>query len=219
MVMHHPTTDVLVEYSAGVLPIAPSACVSGHLNYCPQCREIVAQQQSAAAALMTALQPTAVSESVLDAVLARLDEPAPLSFAEGRAANSEGVLPGLLERIINGDFSELIWRKVTKSLSVSYLKTGDSDNEFALYRIAAGGKIPEHRHGGHEMTLVLQGGFSDESGTYAPGDFVLKDGDDHHSPIADADGDCICLAVLDAPLQFTRWQYRWLNPFMSLRAG
>jgi putative transcriptional regulator len=31
--------------------------------------------------------------------------------------------------------------------------------------------------------------------------------------------DCICLAVLDAPLKFTGWQYRWMNPFLRLQPG
>lgn len=28
--------------------------------------------------------------------------------------------------------------------------------------------------------------------------------------------DCICLAVLDAPLRFTDWKFRWMNPFLKL---
>lgn len=215
MVRHHPTTETLTEYSAGVLPVAQAACVSAHMHYCTQCTHAVATMQDAAGHLMTQLAPVAVAESVLDAVLARLDDPAPLSFPEVK----ETRLPGLLERIVNGDFSDLSWRRVTKALSVSYLKTGDHAHEFALYRIAAGGRIPEHRHGGNEMTLVLQGGFSDSTGHYDAGDFVVMGAHDHHAPVAAADQDCICLAVLDAPLQFTRWQYRLLNPFMSLRAG
>ena len=35
--------------------------------------------------------------------------------------------------------------------------------EFSLYHIAEGGGIPQHNHSGTETTLVLQGGFSDES--------------------------------------------------------
>ena len=32
-------------------------------------------------------------------------------------------------------------------------------------------------------------------------------------------GDCICLAVLESPLRFTRWHHRWLSPLLQLRAG
>lgn len=216
MASHHPTIDLLTDYAAGVLPVAQAACISAHMNYCAACRRRHEQLQTIGGALFEQLPPVSVSESVLDSVLARLEDPAPLSFA---TTQQEGSLPGLLQRLINGDFSQLVWKKVTRSLSVSYLRTGDTDHEFALYRIAAGGRIPDHNHRGSEMTLVLEGGFSDGTGTYHPGDFVLRESGDTHAPVAFEDEDCICLAVLDAPLKFTRWQHRWMNPFLGLHAG
>ena len=86
-----------------------------------------------------------------------------------------------------------------------------------MYRIAEGGRIPEHTHGGSEMTLVLRGGFADESGEYHPGDFLVREGWDKHTPVALEGEECICLAVLDAPLRFTRLRHRWLNPLLKLR--
>ena len=216
MVNHHPSTDLLMEYGAGTLPVAQAACVSAHLNYCNKCRCSHEQMQSIGGALLESLTPVTVAESVLDNVLARLDDPAPLSFDHKAPGQT---LSSLLQRVINGDFSQLVWKKVTKSLSISYLSTGDGAHEFALYRIAAGGRIPEHRHGGSEMTLVLEGGFSDGHGSYHPGDFVYHHGEDCHAPVAFESEDCICLAVLDAPLRFTGWQYRWMNPFLQLRAS
>jgi putative transcriptional regulator len=109
--------------------------------------------------------------------------------------------------------------KITKTLSISYLKTGDPNYEFALYQIKAGGKIPEHTHRGTEMTLVLEGGFSDSEGSYDQGDFIFRQATDVHAPTALQSEDCICLAVLDAPLKFTNWKYRWMNPFVQLQAG
>ncbi|EED34090.1 anti-sigm factor, ChrR [Luminiphilus syltensis NOR5-1B] len=219
MVNHHPTADFLTDYATGAMPPAQAACISGHVNYCEQCRRSIEQLQDIGGALLERLPPAAVSESVLDNVLARLDEPAPLSFDTSKRGLTDTAIPGLLQRLINGDFSELVWRKITGSLSVSYLKTGDEHHEFALYRIAAGGQIPEHDHEGSEMTLVLQGGFSDESGHYGPGDFVYRKPSETHAPTAIQSEECICLAVMDAPLRFTRWQHRWLNPFLQLRAG
>jgi putative transcriptional regulator len=120
---------------------------------------------------------------------------------------------------MSGQYTELAWKKVTKTLSISYLKTGDPNFEFALYHIKAGGKIPEHTHHGSEMTLVLEGGFSDAEGSYHQGDFLFREPSDVHAPTALQSEDCICLAVLDAPLKFTGWKYRWMNPFLRLRAG
>ena len=50
------------------------------------------------------------------------------------------------------------------------------------------------------MTLVLAGGFSDGDGHYQRGDFSFSDGEVDHSPVADDDGECLCLTVTDAPL-------------------
>jgi putative transcriptional regulator len=163
------------------------------------------------------LDPQPVGDSLLERVLSRLDDPQPLRYAPSEASDTR--LPGLLDRLINGDYADLVWKRVTQSLSVSYLKTGDPNHEFALYRIAEGGRIPEHTHGGREMTLVLHGGFADESGEYHQGDFIVREGWDKHTPVALEGEECICLAVMDAPLQFTRLRHRWLNPLLKLHAG
>jgi putative transcriptional regulator len=53
-----------------------------------------------------------------------------------------------------------------------------------------------------EYTLVLRGGFRDETGSYGPGDFQATSSAVAHNPVADQDGDCINLAVTTAPLRF-----------------
>jgi putative transcriptional regulator len=64
------------------------------------------------------------------------------------------------------------------------------------------------------MTLVLAGGFSDGNRQYQRGDFSFCDGQDDHSPVADDDGECLCLTVTDAPLRLTGPLMRLLNPFI-----
>lgn len=218
MAKFHPSVDLLTEYVAGILPLAQSACISAHLNYCPQCQQQSARLQDLGAVLFESLTPVPVGDALLNTVLARLDEEPPLSYRRAQDP-AVGRLPALLQRLMKGDFSELSWNKITSSLSISYLKTGDTAYEFALYHIKAGGKIPEHTHRGSEMTLVLQGGFSDAAGSYHEGDFLFREASDTHAPTALQSEDCICLAVLDAPLRFTGWKYRWMNPFLQLRAG
>ena len=218
MAKFHPSVDLLTEYVAGILPLAQSACISAHLNYCPQCQQQSARLQDLGAVLFDSLTPVPVGDALLNTVLARLDEEPPLSYRRAQDP-AVGRLPALLQRLMKGDFSELSWNKITSSLRISYLKTGDPGYEFALYHIKAGGKIPEHTHRGSEMTLILQGGFSDAAGSYHEGDFLFREASDTHAPTALQSEDCICLAVLDAPLRFTSWKYRWMNPFLQLRAG
>lgn len=218
MATFHPELDLLTEYTAGNLPLAQAACVSAHMNYCDQCQRTAGQLQDLGAVMFDALQGEPVGDAQLDAVLARLDDVPPLSYAKPETG-AVGRTPAILQRLMSGDFSDLTWKKITRTLSISYLKTGDPNYEFALYHIKAGGKIPEHTHRGTEMTLVLEGGFSDADGSYDQGDFIFRQATDVHAPTALQSEDCICLAVLDAPLKFTSWKYRWMNPFVQLQAG
>lgn len=218
MVKHHPELDLLTEHAAGTLSLAQSACISAHLSYCDDCSRAVSQLQEVGAAMFETLDPAPVGDALLDKVLARLDDAVPLSYPAPQR-NPQDATPALLRRLMAGDFSDLVWKKVTHTLRTTLIKTGDPQFEFSLLHIKAGGEIPAHDHHGSEMTLVLQGGFSDGSGSYNAGDFIYRHSDDVHAPRAFDDEDCICLAVLDAPLRFTGWKYRWMNPFLRLQAG
>ena len=84
----------------------------------------------------------------------------------------------------------------------------------SLLHISAGGQIPAHQHKGYEITLLLEGSFSDELGSYEKGDFILLQGDVNHSPKTEKG--CLCYTVLDAPLHFTRGVSKVLNPLGKL---
>lgn len=218
MVNHHPDTRLLNEYSSGALPLAQSACVSLHLKYCEQCRRMYQGLQQLGSALFEELAPQTVDDSLLRSVLSRLEtehepEPDQTAFA-GKPEDH----PSLVQRLATGEYENLDWKRINSGLRISRLKTGDTHYEFALYHIKAGNSIPRHTHRGTELTLVLEGSFSDEDGHYSKGDFIFRDAEKVHTPTASQDRDCICIGVLDAPGRFTGWQYRVLNPFLKLQA-
>lgn len=217
MAKFHPNLDLMTEYASGTLPLAQSACVSVHVAACEPCGRLSEQLSDVGATMFEQLDPAPVGDVLLNAVLARLDEEPPLKYASGAAQDSSSA-PAILQRMMSGDFSDLTWKSIGKTLRISYLKTGDPDHELALYHIKAGGCIPEHGHRGNEMTLVLEGGFSDADGSYHKGDFIFRREGEVHAPTAFQSEDCICVAVLDAPLKFTNWKFRWMNPFLKLRA-
>ena len=216
MVKHHPDTNTLLEFAASSLPAAQSVVVSTHLQFCSECRQRLAQLESLGATMLENAEPVDINPSVFDNVLARLDE-----VEEDRAANdaSASTLSWTVKQIRKGNLDQLQWKKVTRSLRIADLGEIDGAAEFSLYHIAEGGRIPQHNHSGTEMTLVLQGGFSDEGGSYHAGDFITREAGDIHAPTALSGGDCICLAVLESPLRFTSWHHRWLSPLLQLRAG
>ena len=85
-----------------------------------------------------------------------------------------------------------------------------------LLRIPAGTAVPDHGHHGTELTLVLQGAFTDEEDRFGAGDVEVANEDLHHTPVADEGMDCICLAATDAPLRFNGLVPRIAQRFIGI---
>ncbi|MEO0884000.1 MAG: ChrR family anti-sigma-E factor [Pseudomonadota bacterium] len=94
------------------------------------------------------------------------------------------------------------WIQLTPGVRRLTLDLG-TDSEVEIYRIEPNYTVPRHSHEGSELTLVMAGGFTDETGSYAPGDLSIQGPNDVHQPTADNDGVCYTLAVRDGGLRFT----------------
>ena len=92
------------------------------------------------------------------------------------------------------------WKRLTNG--VSRLDISTAGGHAHLYRIKPGAAVPRHTHKGDELTLVVRGGFQDETGSYGPGDIALQTREDTHQPVADKDGVCLALAVSEGGMQF-----------------
>ena len=104
------------------------------------------------------------------------------------------------------------------ALSICSVGGGNAtkDATARLLFIPAGAAVPDHGHNGMELTMVLQGAFSDEVDHFARGDVEIADEDLEHTPVADISEDCICLAVTDAPLKFNKLMPRLFQPFLRI---
>jgi putative transcriptional regulator len=114
-----------------------------------------------------------------------------------------------------GDLEALPWRRMGGPVSGITLSRPGAPETLRLLRIKAGAAVPRHTHAGTELVMVLAGGFKDHVGQYLRGDVSVCDGALDHQPVADADGDCICLSVTDAPLRFTGPLGPLLNLFVK----
>ena len=83
-----------------------------------------------------------------------------------------------------------------------------------LLRIAPGKALPDHGHGGEELTLILKGSYSDHTGRYGAGDVADLDMELEHAPRVDSDVECICVVATEAP---TRFKSFWAR--LAQRAG
>lgn len=128
-----------------------------------------------------------------------------------------GGIPAPLRQYLTDGINRIDWRWSGAGLHSWALPMAKARGGMvSLLKIAPGAAMPLHTHRGEEMTLVLSGGFTDESGAFTRGDVEIADGNTEHRPVAMTDGPCICLAVTDAPLNF-RGSFGWvLNQWARL---
>jgi putative transcriptional regulator len=216
MPQHHPDQFMLNDYAAGSLPGALALSVAAHLEFCAQCRRESHQLQALGAQLLETLDPVPVADTALESLLRRIDaEPARQPVVKKASTRPVGGLPRVLRQLVPAGVDDLEWSRAG-SLRTSRLAFGDRSREVTLQHIAAGGRVLEHGHRGNEITVVLQGSFFDKDGCYQPGDFLLRGPEHVHRPEVDSSGDCLCLAVLDAPLRFGGLLGLVANPFMRI---
>ena len=123
-------------------------------------------------------------------------------------------MPAPLRNYI-GSLDKVRWRPLGLGVKQAILDT-TSEATARLLFIPAGVAVPDHSHKGLELTLVLQGAFSDEDGRFERGDIEVADDSVEHMPVADISEDCICLAVTDAPLRFNGFLPRMLQPIFRI---
>lgn len=220
MARHHPNDGLLVAYAAGSLDEPLALLIATHLALCPDCRATTAGYEAFGGVLLDDLAPEAVSDQALARVFQRLDEAesAPARAAAGDPAMDASVaatVPQPLRGYLEAELAQLPWRS-RGAVSEAELLTGFQGYSTKLMRIKPETAVPRHTHEGTEITLVLQGGFSDAAGHYERGDVAFADQSVNHQPVADPGRDCICLAVTDAPLRLTGPIGRFLNPFLRL---
>jgi len=218
-ITHHPSDALLLDYASGPLGETWSLAVATHLALCPKCRRDLSHMEAMGGNLLDTVSPEPLAEDALDAVMARLDNPAE-EYDERRQPvpkdNSKPVLPQPLREYLGCDLDDLLWQRLGLGAYQLRIPTGDEMTTARLLRIPAGRPVPEHSHRGLELTLVLSGAFSDATGHYARGDFQEADESLEHQPHAAPGEDCICLAVTDAPLRFKSFAVRIVQPLLGI---
>lgn len=212
-IKHHLTDDLLMAYAAGSLPEAFDLMVATHLSLCDHCRAR-AESFDAVGGHVLEDQPGSprMDEGSLAATMALIAQGAPTAKP---ARSSCSVLPAPLQDYVGGGVDAIRWKSIGMGVKQAILPTTREATARLLF-IPAGCAVPDHSHNGVELTMVLQGAFSDEVDHFARGDVEIADQDLHHTPTADITDDCICLAVTDAPLKFTKLMPRLFQPFLRI---
>lgn len=214
MIKYHPTNEMLKAFTAGELPLSLSIAMSAHIELCDCCakkieeieaslsEEIWKEEQVEVSDFGDMLQEI-MSNEVIESKSVTISTP-----IVTKVSGKEYLLPTAFR-----SFVDLNWSGFS-AVNRARVITDEKNVRASLLHISKGGRIPEHQHKGYELTLLLEGSFSDENGTYQKGDFIWLDGSQSHSPYTEEG--CLCYAVQDAPLHFMRGMSKALNPLGNL---
>jgi len=210
-ITHHIPEPMLVAYAAGGLEHSFALVVAAHVSLCDECRAQLGAHEAVGGAILEAQAVQPVSATMKDVILARLDDlperdPDPVY-------DRSGAYPGPVMAALKGKAPR--WKSVGKGVRQCILHTDDESSVRLLY-IPPGQAVPDHGHRGIELTLVLQGAFSDETGRFGVGDLEVADDTVEHTPVAEPASPCICLAATDARLEFKGMVPRILQPFFRI---
>ncbi len=224
VLMHHPHEETLLAYAAGTLDEPTSILVATHLALCPECRGVVQAAEAIGGELIETLRPAASVTTTVDDLFQLIavekvsaDNPKVRSeISRGPAANSDTVLPLPLRAYIPGGVDSLKWQWMGPGVRYARIVDDGAGTKAGLMRIASGTRMPQHGHTEEEFTMVLAGSYSDSFGNYRRGDVETATTETLHQPVADNDGDCLCLIVTRGALKPTGLFARVLQPLMRM---
>ncbi len=220
MINYHPTQQQLSLFAEGNISPAMALVVSAHCDVCTQCQNKVMDANVNLAAELEATQAQSMSDPALDSMLASITQLPVIdvpSMAHSKAPRIEldgrfFDVPRPLQRFVKhtGNWSHLLGKVWQAPVDL-----GDVGMANFIY-MEKGGRVPEHTHKGTELTLVVNGEFSDGLADYDSGDFIVMDDANTHSPHSHAQDGCLVFSIVDKPLHFTSGLARMLNPFSHL---
>ena len=188
-IVHHPDLTTVMTCSAGSQPEALCAVVTSHLSMCPECMYELSVLEEIGVGLFEC--------SSSNQKMAAAGVPSPSEVLEQTREFPEtpakGDVPWPLIAILGHSLDAISWHEIHPVISTFEIALSpNAKGDLRLLRLAPGTQLPEHGHVGEELTLILRGSYSDETGTFGGGDMSDLDDDNRHAVVAGPDG-CIIL--------------------------
>ena len=213
-ITHHLDDATLLAFAAGTVGEAHGILVASHMAMCPECRVALRKAEGLGGGILETQAEQAVSDVCRAATLASLDAlTAPKAMVKPKSD-----LPLALARVM-GDVSlaDIHWHKKAPGVSVFDVPLSKgSKTKLKLVKLGKGRTMPEHGHGGEELTLILKGSYHDHMGRFSPGDVADLDHEVEHQPIVDSEEDCICVVAFETQAKFKDFWARLAQPFVGI---
>lgn len=195
---------LMAQYASGGLSKPASILVEAHLELKPENRKFVGKLEAVAGAVLEQVHPTELStpSDALAAIFASSSDNIFLDEDVVQSDTNSFQLPQSLRRFVGHDVDNIPWR--TKLPGFKEYDLGEIDGcHVNMFWIRPGRTVPAHTHKGYELSIVLDGAFTDERGRFGKGDISIADASVDHRPKAESDRPCIGFAVLDDGVKLT----------------
>jgi putative transcriptional regulator len=219
-IAHHLDDATLMRYACGDLDEAFLVVVASHLAMCDHCRMAVRKAEELGGELLDENKAAPIAPASFDALMDRLEtaeaQDRPTPSATG-AARLRSEIPAPLSRRVGQQLADVPWRTIAPGVKKHMIRT-DPETRSALYMlwVAPGKAVPEHSHGGAELTLILSGVYRDEFGVFGPGDIADLDEHVEHQPHVEDGAPCICVVAAETPIRFKGIISKLLQPFIGI---
>ncbi|MBU2607561.1 MAG: ChrR family anti-sigma-E factor [Alphaproteobacteria bacterium] len=201
-----PFSELFSAYAAGTLDAGLALLVETQGALRAGIKDAVAQSEAVSGSFLEMTEPVAMRAGALESAMAQIDALEASATAQDAGLAAEGgetdLLPESLRHAIATSGGHARWTRAAPGIRRFPLDVG-SQMEVELYRIQPDAAIPRHTHGGQEFTLILAGGYTDETGSFGPGDLAVKGPEDTHQPVGDSGEICFALIVRDGAIRLT----------------
>jgi putative transcriptional regulator len=213
-IRHHLDDATLMSFAAGSLPEALAAVAAAHISHCPQCASELRRLERLGGVMLTR-----GPQAVLTRASPRMP-PVEATCVKDRSQSERSPTAKVfdpVERVLDGNSDELPWRRLGIGIwHIPLSLSTDSTGDLRLLKVAPGQTLPDHGHGGAELTLVLEGCYSDKLGEFGRGDVADIDESTDHMPVANGHHGCVCLIASERPAKFRGAVARLLQPFVGM---
>ncbi|MFM2422233.1 MAG: hypothetical protein RL291_763 [Pseudomonadota bacterium] len=204
-IAHHLDVATLMSYAAGALPEALSAVAALHVSQCPTCARELKRMEAIGAAILATANGQAMAR------------PAPVAAMQQTGGDKHVPRRNPMDIIAPGGLENVAWRRLGVGIWHARVPLSPgAKGDLRLIKVAPGRRLPEHGHGGSEMTVILEGAYTDELGTFRAGDVADLDETIEHRPVADPDVGCICLIAFEEKARFRGIVPRLVQPLTGM---
>jgi len=197
---------LLMEYASGCLDEAQALIVATHMSLSPYARKLVAEYESIGGSMLKdCCTPVAMKSDALKCVMDKLEQvAAPVKSCTEKLA-CKGKDYGNMPLCLESYMETRTWKDSGGGTHSIHVKTTCCGYSAQLMKMKPDLPVTPPTHDKHELTVVLEGTFTDGTMLYKRGDLIIVE---KNSPVrlrTDAQNGVICFVVKPAQSRVRKW--------------